>query len=147
MAMYGTAEDVAAYVKHMTTNGEFGRVNNPSEADITTWLTRRSAILNGWIAAAGYVLPIINTDALEVLTHYAVFGAAGDAELSLKSGGNDDDDENARENKFLAEFNRAKAWIESGALQALGVPLTPSAAPVNVARVGYLKTGSDYRVR
>ena len=148
MSDYGSTAGVAVWVKHMTLDGGFTKQNYPQTADVELWLTQRSAILNGWIAAAGYVTPVTAEDAKAALDHYANNGAAGDAELSLRGAGNDDEDENARENKFLAEFNRAKAWIDSGALGALGVPLAPVPIVTTTSfHIGKLTAGNDWKVR
>ncbi len=122
---YGSVDDVAALVAHMTIDRTFTSDRSPTETDITRWLNERCAQLDSLIAAQGYDLPITNETALTVLGRYANNGAAGDAELSLLAGGSDEDDENTRESRFYAIFNEAAAWIASGALRALGVPLAP----------------------
>ncbi len=147
MSTYGSVAGVAAWVRHMTTDGNFTKSNYPQTADVETWLTQRSAILSAWLALAGYLTPVVHTDAKAALDHYANNGAAGDAELSLRGAGNDDDDENARENKFLAEFNRAKDFILSGALGEMGVPLVDVPTAATGPRIGRLTAGSDFLVR
>ncbi len=125
MSTFGSTAGVALWVRHMTTDGNFTKQNYPQTADVTLWLDQRSAMLLGWLALAGYEAVAdwsLYSNAKLILDHYANNGAAGDAELSLRGAGNDDDDENARENKFLAEFNRAEKFILSGALDAMGVP-------------------------
>lgn len=122
MSDYGSVEEVQAYIKHMTLDND----NNPTTTDIETWLDRRSAQITVWLSQAGYVTPVTALQAKSALDYYAVMGAAGSAELSLKSSGYDDNDLNARENKFLAEFNRVKDFIAGGGLTGLGVPLLPA---------------------
>lgn len=121
MADYGDVTGVQAYVMHMAFDGP----NQPTSAQVDTWLASRSAQLTGWLAGAGYATPVTLPAAKAVLDNYANLGTACLAELSQRSAGYKADDENRRENKFCAEFNAAKAWIESGALTALGVPQLP----------------------
>lgn len=118
MADYGSVSQTQSFVRHMP----FDQPNNPATADVTEWLDSCAAQLNAWLAEAGYVTPVGIVTAKTILDRYANLGAAGYAELSLRSSGDNDADENRRENKFLAEFYRAKAWIQTRALSALGVP-------------------------
>jgi hypothetical protein len=115
---YGSIGGVEAYTRHMTFDGK----RSPTTDQITAWLAARSAILNGWLAAAGYTIPVVQADAVLILDRYASVGAAGDAELAQRSAGYNKEEQNKRENKFLAEFDKAEAFINSGALIGLGVP-------------------------
>lgn len=117
---YGSVAGVAVYVRRLTENGVFTSATRPSVAEVEGFLEDRSAILNGWIAMAGYAAPVTNAIAVQALGSYANLGAAGLVELTQAASGYDADGEDTRENRFLAEFRAAKAWIESGALGALG---------------------------
>lgn len=118
---YGTVAGVAAYVRRLTTGGAFTDATRPSFAEIESFLDQRSAILNSWIAEAGYSVPVTNATAVLVLSNYANLGAAGLAELTQAAAGYGQEGEDTRENRFLAEFAKAEAWIKGGALAALGV--------------------------
>lgn len=146
MATYGSPDGVKALTRHI----QYGQANAPTEADLERWLDERSGQLTGWLAAAGYVTPVTLPAAVSALDHYANYGAAADAEAAQRNAGYSDDDEDRREVWFSAEFRRAEAWINSGALGALGVPLiTPDADPPRGARVGLIKAGTaaDPRLR
>lgn len=110
----------------------------PTLTEVTRFLDQCSDTLNGWLAASGYVIPVIQADAADVLGRYAEVGAAGHAELSQRAGGYDAEDENKRENKFLDMFETALAYIQSGALAALGAAVVSNGGPPALAglRVG-----------
>lgn len=126
MSTFGSTTGVAAYTAHAANgNGVFDSSTTPTLATVEAWLVARAAQLSAWLALAGYEMVAdwsIYPDAKAVLDRYANNGAAGDVELSLRSAGYSDDDQNRRENKFLKEFDKAEAFITSGALDALGVP-------------------------
>jgi hypothetical protein len=86
---------------------------------VTVFLTELCAQLNGWLASAGYVVPVTGTNAKLILDRYANIGAAGLCELTQRSGGYSKDNQNKRENKFLDEFYKADAFIKSGTLNNL----------------------------
>lgn len=122
MSDYGTIAGVEAYVPHQcNAAGHFDATTAPTLAQVTVLLDEVSAQLTGWLAAAGYQTPVVQTAALAVLSRYANNGAAGLCELTQRTAGASDD-KNQRENKFLKEFEKAEQWIMSGALAALGVP-------------------------
>lgn len=130
---YGSTTGVQAFIRYMALD----TANNPTTAQITTFLANRSAILNGWIADAGYTTPVTTPAvAVALLDHYANYGAAGDAELTQRNSGYSATAANNRENKFLEEFYRAKDYIKSGALGALGVP-GPAAVSGPYTGLGY----------
>lgn len=131
MAAYGSLAGVAAFVRHMT----FDADNQATSADVLAWLDARAAMLTGWLADAGYAVPVTQADATAVLDRYANIGAAGDAELAQRSAGYQAEGEDVRENKFLAEWNRAQAWIAGDALAALGVPRAAGAGNAALAWV------------
>jgi len=120
----------------------------PTLTEVEDFLNQCSDTLNGWLAAAGYVIPVTQADAVGVLARYAQVGAAGHVELSQRAGGYDAEDENRRENKFLDMFKEAKAYIESGALAALGAILVTNhlPGPLSGLRVGgTTRTGQALR--
>lgn len=139
MSTYGSIASVAAFVRHVP----FDAANAPTSADVEAWLTARSAQLTAWLAVAGYTVPVTSAtvEAKAILDRYASIGAAGDVELSLRSAGYSAEGEDARENRFLAEFAKAEAWIAGSALEALGVvratdaALSPAAFSVQLRRV------------
>src|SRR5262245_60712378 len=121
MSDYGSTDGVAAYVAHMTNSvGQFDATTRPTLAQVTTFLGEVSAQLNGWLASAGYVIPVTNSAAKQVLDRYANIGAAGLCELTQRSAGYSKDNQNKRENKFLSEFYAAENYIKGGALNNLG---------------------------
>jgi hypothetical protein len=127
MADYGTIEGVAKYVRHLTTNGGFGPTTKPTIDEVGEMLDESCAVINGWLSQYNYTVPVTATRAAAALSRYANLGAAGLAELAQRSAGYSEQDQNRRENKFLAEFNRAEKFIASGALDGLGV--TPGDTP------------------
>lgn len=137
--MYGSVAGVKAYIRHIDLDTPKG----PTTEDVERWLGERSAILDGWIAGAGYVTPVTQPGAAVALGRYANVGAAGDAELAQRGAGYSKDSQNKRENKFLAEFAAAEAWIKSGALGALDVPLVGVWTASTVPLIGTLTAGTQ----
>jgi hypothetical protein len=118
---YGSTTNVAAYVRHMTnTSGVFDTTTKPTLADVTIFLDEICAQLNGWLASAGYVIPVTAVSAKLVLDRYANIGAAGMCELTMRSAGYSKDDQNKRENKLMQEFYKAELFIRSGTLNSMG---------------------------
>jgi hypothetical protein len=136
---YGTVVGVAAYTRRLAnSNSTFDTTTRPTLVEVEAFLDQCSDVLNGWLARAGYVIPVTHADAARVLARYANLGAAGHVELSQRPGGYDAEDENRRENKFLDMFMLAEAYIESGALAALGAAIVSGSlpSPVSGLRVG-----------
>jgi len=136
---YGSVVGVAAYVKRLANNAStFDTTTRPTITEVEAFLDQSSDTLNGWLARSGYVIPVTQADAVNVLSRYANLGAAGHVELSQRAGGYDAEDENRRENKFLDLFKLAEAYIESGALSALGAATVSGSLPPPVSglRVG-----------
>lgn len=146
---YGSVTGVAAYVRRLSNSAAtFDTTTRPTLIEVETFLNQCSDTLNGWLARSGYVIPVSQADAVNVLSRYANLGAAGHVELSQRAGGYDADDENRRENKFLDMFMLAEAYIESGALAALGAATVPGSlpSPVSGLRVGgSTRTGQALR--
>lgn len=132
MSTYGDVDGVQAFVRHMT----FDQPNNPTTDQIEAFLDQMSAKLTGLVAAQGYQVPVTNTAAKAVLDMYANLGAAGLAELTQRTAGFNAEDDNRRENKFLAAFKEACQFIESGALAAMGVPQSGSPGVLAGLRIG-----------
>jgi len=123
---YGSVAGVEGLTRHIRYGGG---ENHPRLADVEDWLTARAAQLTGWIAAAGYVTPVLIAsypEAVAVLGRFANYGAASDAEAAQRTGGYSSDDEDRREVWFAREFNKAESWINGGALAGLGVPTLPT---------------------
>jgi hypothetical protein len=136
---YGSVTGVAAYVRRLANaSSTFDTTTRPTLVEVEAFLDQCSDTLNGWLARAGYVIPVTQADAVNVLARYANLGAAGHAELSQRAGGYDADDENRRENKFLDLFKLAESYIESGALAAMGAAVVTGSlpSPVSGFRVG-----------
>lgn len=146
MSDYGSETNVAAYVQHMTNAGVFDATTKPPLATVTILLNEICAQLNGWLAANGYVVPVTNANAKLVLDRYANLGTAGLCELTMRSSGYSKDDQNKRENKFLAEFYLAEAYIASGALSNLGAATIVLPGGLSGLRVGGV-TKSGQRLR
>lgn len=141
--MYGSVSGAQAYVRHMTLDG----ANFPTTSDMEEWLTAQSAQLTAWIAEAGYVTPVTTEtpDALAVLDNYANLGAAGLAELSMRSSGATPDSDDVRENAFLQRFAAAEKWIKSGSLAALGVPQMQIGSRAQQPVIGQIGAGAAHR--
>ncbi len=136
---YGSVTGVAAYTRRLANSAStFDTITRPTLIEVEAFLDQCSDVLNGWLARAGYVIPVTHADAARVLSRYANLGAAGHVELSQRPGGYDAEDENRRENKFLDMFMLAESYIESGALAALGADVVAGSlpAPVSGLRVG-----------
>lgn len=143
MSDYGSAAGVAKYVRHMTAAGSFATTTKPTLVEVTEMLDESCAILNGWLAEAGYVVPVVTARAAAALSRYANLGAAGLAELSQRSAGYSETDQNRRENKFLAEFAKAEAFIASGALGGLGAPVVDTPPALSGFSAGGLTVGGQ----
>jgi hypothetical protein len=141
---YGSVAGVAAYTRRLANlDSTFDQDTRPTLVEVEAFLDQCSDTLNGWLSAAGYVIPVTNANAVNVLARYANLGAAGHVELSERAGGYDADDENRRENKFLDLFARAEMYINSGALGALGATTTTNdlPGPLDGLRVGGVTAG------
>jgi len=141
---YGTVAGVAAYVKRLANeDATFDTDTTPTLTEVEEFINQTSDVLNGWLVRAGYVIPVTQADAVNVLKRWANLGAAGLTELSQRAGGYDAEDENRRENKFLKMFEAAEAYIESGALAALGATQVADSlpSPVSGLRVGGTTAG------
>ena len=146
---YGSVAGVAAYTRRLANSAStFDTTTRPTLVEVEAFLDQCSDTLNGWLASAGYVIPVTQADAVRVLSRYANLGAEGHVELSQRAGGYDADDENRRENKFLDMFANAETYIQSGALAALGAAIVTGSlpAPVSGLRVGgRTRTGQALR--
>ena len=143
---YGSVLGVAAYTKRLANaSATFDANTNPTLTEVEAFLDQTSDVLNGWLAAAGYVIPVTQADAVSALARWANLGAAGLVELSQRAGGYDAEDENRRENKFLAMFEKAEAYIKSGALGALGAATVSDdlPSPLSGLRVGGVTSGGQ----
>jgi hypothetical protein len=137
---YGSVAGVEAYVRHIA-GAAFSVSTKPTLTEVQAFLDQRSAILDGWLAQQGYAVPVTQANALLVLANFANAGAACDVELTQRAAGYSPDDQNRRENKFCAQFMKAEAYIESGALAALGVPTVGAPGPLAGLSVGGVTSG------
>jgi hypothetical protein len=134
---YGTVAEVEAYTSHLIEAGAtYSTSTRPTLAQVEQFIERRSAMLNGCLAEQGYITPVTTAQAKLVLDYYAVMGASGDCELSMRSAGYDAEDGNRRENKFLKEFEAGCAYIATGAFAALGAPKSGASSPISGLYVG-----------
>lgn len=134
---YGTVVGVAAYVAHAANaSGTFDTTTTPTLAQVEGFIDRMSSRLNGWLGHNNYVVPVTAANAVAWLDYYAEIGAAGLVELTQRSSGYSDEDQNRRENKFLLEFARAKGEIEDGVLASLGATTTDVPGVLFGLRVG-----------
>jgi hypothetical protein len=148
MSDYGSVPGVQAYVRHITLDTP----NNPSTDNLNTWLTARSAQLTGWLAIAGYTVPVTNVSAKAILDRYANLGAACDAEMAQRTGGYGQagkPEQNQRGTRFCEAFSEAEAFINSGALQQLGAEHSdaaeaPSALSFVPATYGATPAADEY---
>lgn len=145
MADYGTVEGIQAYVGHMLDNGVFDANTQPTLAEVTAMLDQQAAKLNGWLAAAGYQIPVTLATAKSILDNFANLGGAGLAELTLRNAGYSATDQNRREIKFLAEFAKAEEYINSGAFAALKVPQVEAPGPLAGLAVGGNRLNAMFR--
>ena len=60
---YGTVAQVAALTRRYTDNGSYVHNTNPTVATVEAWINSVSATLNVSLAAAGFKIPITQTDA------------------------------------------------------------------------------------
>src|SRR5215203_1749977 len=94
---YGTVAGAASYVQHAAnTSGTFDATTTPTLTQVEGFIDRQSARLNGWLAQNGYVVPVSAPRAVVWLSYYAEIGAAGLVELTQRSSGYDDTDQNRR---------------------------------------------------
>jgi len=143
---YGTVAEVEAYTSHLIESGStFSATTRPTLAQVEQFIERRSAMLNGCLAAAGYVtpVPVSAVQARLTLDHYVVMGASGDCELTMRSAGYDADNDNRRENKFLSEFEHGCTYVGTGAFAALGAPKSGASSPINGLYVGGRTVGGQ----
>lgn len=140
---YGTVAGATRYVRRLTTNGAFSATSSPSIADVEGFLDEQSAVLNGWLARAGYSVPATNAIAVQILGRYANLGAAGLIELTQAASGYAAEGEDTRENRFLAEFAKAEAYINSGALGGLGEAQTTAGLGLAGLSVGGRTSGGQ----
>lgn len=135
---YGSVAEVLAYTRHLLTDGNptFTADTRPSLSEVERFLDRRSAILNACLAENGYTVPVSTPQAArDILAHFAVQGAAADAELTARSAGaSPEGGEDRREKQFLKEFDKACAFIAGAAFASLGAPQArPSSSIAGIA--------------
>lgn len=67
MANYGTAAGVGALVPKWAGSGDFSDTTQPTAAQVTSWLTQVSAMLDSILAQAGFTVPITDDDVTPTL--------------------------------------------------------------------------------
>jgi hypothetical protein len=136
VSTYGTYAGVQALTRHMGLDGP----RAPTSAQIEGWLEQASAELTGMLVDAGYSTPVVQETAVIVLNGFANVRAAALAELAQRFAGDTDTEGNKRYEAFLAEWNKAAAWIVSGQLAALGV--SQGALPEQTPAIGQITVGT-----
>jgi len=64
---YGTAAGVAAYTRVYTDAGEYKTTTNPTLANVEAWVNQVSAIANSALSAAGFIVPVSQSDCVLML--------------------------------------------------------------------------------
>jgi hypothetical protein len=119
--VYGSLDSVAALIRHRANSaGAFDGTTDPTATAVLGWLTERSAILDGMLAAAGYTPPATGA-AAAALAAFASAGAAATGLMAGRESGYNVELEEKRAALLRAEWDRAAAFIASG---ALGPPQT-----------------------
>jgi hypothetical protein len=136
VSTYGTPEGVRALTRHMGIDGP----RAPTSEQINDWLNQASAELTGMLVDAGYGVPVTQETAAIVLNGFANVRVAALAELAQRFAGDTDSEGNKRYEAFLAEWNKAAAWITSGQLAALGV--AQGALPEQTPAIGQITVGT-----
>lgn len=146
---YGSVAGVVAYVRHLANaSGTFDATTTPTLTEVEAFINQRSARLNACLAEAGYAVPIPAgaTMARAILDYYVCNGAAADCELTQRSAG-DSDTENDRERMFLKIWEGACAFVGSAAFASLPGVGQPNPSPgVSGLYVGG-RTSSGQRLR
>lgn len=83
---YGSADGVAAYVRSLTGAGSFTTSTVPTLAQVESWLDEVSAIANTGMKAAGFTIPLTQSDAVMSLRGMINQYVAQLAELSRGQG-------------------------------------------------------------
>lgn len=122
---YGSRAGTVPLVQHLLGSGtDFSASTKPTSTQVDAFLVDGSAILDGWLAEAGYTIPVTDAEAVLILDHYAELFAAYKCELSRATGaygaeGND------RGETFKRDFMEAQDLIKkSDALVNLGAART-----------------------
>jgi len=83
---YGSLSGVAAYARVYTTSGAFSATTNPSDQTVVNWIDQLSETVNAALGAYGFVTPITNTRAKNILVS-VVEQLAGDLAQAANSAG------------------------------------------------------------
>lgn len=119
--MYGTAAGVEARVPAL---GEFGVSSTPTEAQVESWLTEASALIDGALASAGYATEVGSGAAIYPLLSglanlYAAATALEARGIDTVSGA-----EGARSDEMFARFWAQLKALGAGNLEAMGATVT-----------------------
>jgi len=146
---YGSVAEVLAYTRHLITGGDatYTPLTRPTLAEVERFIDRRSAKINGVLAANGYAVPVTGpAAAIAMLAEIAVMGAAGDCELTQRHSGSRPEGESDREYEFLQAYDRGLAALAGPEFAALGAAQArPSSAIAGLSFGGRTAGGGALR--
>lgn len=119
---YGTTGEVAALAKKHASTGDFLTTTTPTLAQVVKFIDRVSAVLNGYLAGAGFTVPIIQADA-KLVCDEIVVELVVDLVLAANSAGRFFTNRQLRAESPLRIVRKELAdWVEDNAagLQKLG---------------------------
>lgn len=68
MSSYGDIDQIAGMRPRYTQNtGIFSDATNPTETQVSAWITQVSSLIDGIMASNGFTVPVTDTDVLEAL--------------------------------------------------------------------------------
>ena len=119
-----TASDLLSSVqfhcRHLTTGGNFDGQSIPTKVQVEKWITETYYDLNAHLAAAGYAIPVTDTEAKGFLERLNVYGTVLQVELSHPITGRRGE-ENDRYKTYRDQYMEGLKIIETtDALSALG---------------------------
>ncbi len=120
VAANNTIKLVQEHCRHLTEDGEFTPASKPVLTTVELWITETYHDLNAHLAAAGYTIPVTDTEAIGFLERLNVYGTVLQVELSHPITGRRGR-ENDRYQTYRAQYNAGlKIIAETDALSALG---------------------------
>jgi hypothetical protein len=66
--MYGNAQGVGAYCRNLASAGSFTASTNPTLSAVESWLEQISSMLDSALAVQGFVVPLVNENAVNSVT-------------------------------------------------------------------------------
>lgn len=135
MASYGSVDGVAAIVQNLTPSAS----SHPTSDEITAWLEQGCAVINRYIATAGYSVPVGSGAALhhELVALNNLYAAAytkRSQEVDAQTG-----EEEKRSEIWLREFHAQLSELAASNLAAMGATPLPSTTPGRRRRIRTLQ--------